>query len=141
MRIRTPVRGIYCSHRSAFDLEAYIRRSAQFNDWNCVICHNPIPIYQLIVDQAFQIVLDRAPRETLAVMMQPDLSFQVIEESWEQTQNYTLSLSASIIQGPGIVERNNSQHRGHSYLSSSNLTHASSLSHVYQACHLGKETK
>eukprot|EP01060_Flectonema_neradi_P005846 TRINITY_DN13919_c0_g1_i1.p1 TRINITY_DN13919_c0_g1~~TRINITY_DN13919_c0_g1_i1.p1 ORF type:complete len:476 (+),score=50.03 TRINITY_DN13919_c0_g1_i1:2386-3813(+) len=56
-RIKCPVRGVSCSHLSAFDLETYVHFCSSSRIWVCPECEAPAPISDLIYDPFMESIL------------------------------------------------------------------------------------
>lgn len=71
-RIETPVRSTRCRHIDPIDAKAYLQLQMQGPTWKCTICNREINFSDLVVDEYFEDVLKRVPRNADEVEIHPD---------------------------------------------------------------------
>jgi E3 SUMO-protein ligase PIAS1 len=72
VKIGIPCRSTLCTHNRCFDAECFLQLQEQAPTWQCPICNKTISFEALAVDEYVQEILDRAPRDTDQVTIEPD---------------------------------------------------------------------
>jgi E3 SUMO-protein ligase PIAS1 len=72
LRITIPCRSTICTHNRCFDAESFLQLQEQAPTWQCPICNNTISFEALAVDEYVQEILDKVPRGTDQVTIEPD---------------------------------------------------------------------
>lgn len=72
LRMSIPCRSTLCTHNRCFDAESFLQLQEQAPTWQCPICHKTVSFQALAVDQYVQEILDRAPKGTDQVTIEPD---------------------------------------------------------------------
>jgi E3 SUMO-protein ligase PIAS1 len=70
--ITIPCRSTLCTHNRCFDAECFLQLQEQAPTWQCPICNKTISFEALAVDEYVQEILDRAPKGTSQVTIEPD---------------------------------------------------------------------
>lgn len=71
-KIAIPCRSTLCTHNRCFDAAYFLHLQEQAPTWQCPICNKAISFEALAVDEYVQEILDRAPRGTDQVTIEPD---------------------------------------------------------------------
>jgi hypothetical protein len=56
-RMEYPSRGINCRHSTCVELEDFLHHTEQARRWDCPICLEPVPYYQLFIDATLRQIL------------------------------------------------------------------------------------
>ena len=78
--IKSPVRGINCSHIGCFDLEPYIgiQSTSKVNRWKCPLCHSYV--YEMTYDLFIKEMIDKTEGEDLGAMVEisPNADYRIL---------------------------------------------------------------
>lgn len=80
LRISTPVRSTFCTHKQCFDAAFYMQLQEQAPTWSCPICQKYIPFESLAVDKYVEDILDSTSKSVEQVTVEPDGTWSVIKD-------------------------------------------------------------
>jgi E3 SUMO-protein ligase PIAS1 len=72
LKMTTPCRSTICTHDRCFDAESFLQLQEQAPMWQCPICNKTISFEALAVDEYVQEILEKVPRGTDQVTIEPD---------------------------------------------------------------------
>ncbi|KAH8895150.1 hypothetical protein GQ53DRAFT_79339 [Thozetella sp. PMI_491] len=72
MRLKSPVRGIACSHIQCFDALSYLQLQEQGPQWLCPICNKPASFDQLASDEYMKDILANTSESVDQITIEPD---------------------------------------------------------------------
>ncbi|OMJ25400.1 E3 SUMO-protein ligase pli1 [Smittium culicis] len=79
-RIKNPIRSKKCTHNQCFDAEMFIELNRNMQIWKCPVCSLVIPsIYDLVLDEYFDEILQKISKEFSQVEINPDGSYDLKE--------------------------------------------------------------
>ena len=94
MRITLPVRSSRCKHNQCFDGAMFIQLQEQAPQWSCPVCSQNITFESLCVDEYFQDILNRTPKSTEKVDVEPNGQWREIREEDDAQAAATSSRNA-----------------------------------------------
>ncbi|KAK5654151.1 hypothetical protein OQA88_7582 [Cercophora sp. LCS_1] len=100
MKLKTPCRGVNCSHSQCFDAVSYLQLQEQGPQWVCPICNKPAPFDQLATDEYVREILNATPDELDQVTIDP---FGKWSLPGAKKPAKTVSHQASIIDDDDVV--------------------------------------
>ena len=94
-RIKLAVKGRQCSHLPCFDLSTFLELSQQSGVWQCPICHKGVLWDDVVVDAEMNAVLSEVDEECMQIRVQPDGSYEPIDEQSKKKQRTEPSAPSS----------------------------------------------
>ena len=94
-RIKLAVKGRHCSHLPCFDLSTFLELSQQSGVWQCPICHRGVLWDDVVVDAEMNAVLSEVDEECMQIRVQPDGSYEPIDEQSKKKQKTEQQPAAS----------------------------------------------
>ena len=91
MRITLPVRSSHCMHNQCFDGAMFLQLQEQAPQWSCPICTKSIPFESLCVDEYFQEILNKTPKSTEKVDIEPNGEWRIIKDEDDPDEHNTSS--------------------------------------------------
>ena len=85
-RIKLAVKGRQCSHLPCFDLSTFLELSQQSGVWQCPICHKGVLWDDVVMDAEMNAVLREVDEECMQIRVQPDGSYEPIDEQSKKKQ-------------------------------------------------------
>ncbi|KAF1822626.1 uncharacterized protein K489DRAFT_319371, partial [Dissoconium aciculare CBS 342.82] len=79
LRITVPIRSDRCAHNQCFDGSMFMQLQEQAPQWLCPICNRTILFESLRVDKYFEDILNRTPKSTEKVDIEPNGEWHVID--------------------------------------------------------------
>jgi E3 SUMO-protein ligase PIAS1 len=79
MRITLPIRSDRCAHNQCFDGSMFMQLQEQAPQWLCPVCNRTVFFESLRVDKYFEDILNRTPKSTEKVDIEPNGEWRVID--------------------------------------------------------------
>ena len=106
--MKTPVRGLNCSHIACFDLEPYIlmQSSSKVNRWKCPLCRSYV--YEIIYDLYIKEIIDKTGGgdDGSIIEISPNADYKIIHEEEGKKNSKDLPLKRQIESHAEIAKAN-----------------------------------
>lgn len=87
LRITLPVRSSHCTHNQCFDGAMFLQLQEQAPQWSCPVCSKSVAFEALCIDEYFQDILDRTPKNTEKVDIEPNGEWKIIKDEDDSQTN------------------------------------------------------
>lgn len=109
VRIRYPVKSMYCRHLQCFDGLSYLHLQEQVPTWTCPICSDKIDLSHLAVSDYYQEILNNTSKNIENVTINEDGSWHVVDGTHDSDSD-----SSDDFDSQKPVYTNNESNRGSS---------------------------